>query len=86
MFSQIHNYGERRRKVSFLKWTFQLKGTNPKSSYKIRNVFGICGSSSGVERLLAKQKVEGSNPFSRSKGLRESLKGINILSLSMVYW
>ena len=25
------------------------------------------GSGSGVERLLAKEKVEGSNPFSRSK-------------------
>ena len=32
-----------------------------------REVSFNCGSSSGVERLLAKQKVEGSNPFSRSK-------------------
>ena len=28
---------------------------------------GSSGSGSGVERLLAKEKVEGSNPFSRSK-------------------
>ena len=29
------------------------------------------GSGSGVERLLAKEKVEGSNPFSRSNVLKK---------------
>ena len=48
-------------------------GSNPtprtKQQEKLR-----CGSSSGVERLLAKEKAAGSNPVSRSKILYRDLE------------
>ena len=44
----------------------------------------VAGVAQLVEHNLAKVGVASSNLVSRSKGLRESLKGINSLSLSMV--
>jgi hypothetical protein len=40
--------------------------TNEKITLPIGYNGKRCGSSSAVERLLAKEKVEGSNPFFRS--------------------
>ena len=43
----------------------------------------ICGCSSGVERYLAKVKVEGSNPFTRSIFLVDSFNG-SVLALKIM--
>ena len=40
------------------------------------------GSGSGVERLLAKEKVEGSNPFSRSNVLNKEARIVRALLFS----
>ena len=56
-------------------------GTNPKSSYKIRNVFGICESSITVITSACQAEDGGSIPPSRSnvnlkKGPSVSLSGL----------
>jgi hypothetical protein len=59
-------------------------GSNPRVFYK------LCCLNNSVGRVLGEgvfgypdRGVGGSNPSSSTKGLRESLKGINNLSLSM---